>query len=178
MLWLFVTFNKLTRAKVFICRKVGLGRRITLTMRKGWHGYSFLPFPLPLFHFLALVSFLAQSKPKVPFLGISLLRNQTETLATQAKISHKISWDTLPKRCFLMFYWLQMEKIKIFHPHPSFQCCDTVWATYNNTQQTPQLWMEGTGKGCGFLFSEVILFEYNVSTILLLIVADHPSSWV
>ena len=38
----------------------------------------------PLFHFLALVSFLARSKPKV-FLGISLLRNQTETLATQAK---------------------------------------------------------------------------------------------
>ena len=42
------------------------------------------PFPSPLFHFLALVSFLAQSIPKVPFLGISLLRNQTETLATQA----------------------------------------------------------------------------------------------
>ena len=48
---------------------------------------SFLPHPLPplpLFHFLALVSFLARSKPKVPFLGFSLLRNQTETLATQA----------------------------------------------------------------------------------------------
>ena len=35
-------------------------------------------------HFLALVSFLARSKPKVPFLSISLLRNQTEALATQA----------------------------------------------------------------------------------------------
>ena len=34
----------------------------------------------------ALVSFLARSKPKVPFLGLSLLRNQTETLATQATI--------------------------------------------------------------------------------------------
>ena len=33
---------------------------------------------------VALVSFLARSKPKVPFLSISLLRNQTETLATQA----------------------------------------------------------------------------------------------
>ena len=32
--------------------------------------------------FLALVSFLARQKPKVPFLGLSLLRNQTETLAT------------------------------------------------------------------------------------------------
>ena len=45
----------------------------------------FFPSPSPLFHFLALVSFLARSKPKVPFLGISLLRNQTETLATQAR---------------------------------------------------------------------------------------------
>ena len=55
--------------------------------RGGGEEVSFLPFPLPLFHFLALVSFLAWSKPKVPFLGISLLRNQTETLATQAKIA-------------------------------------------------------------------------------------------
>ena len=41
--------------------------------------------PSPLFHFLALVSFLARSKPKISFLGLSLLRNLlTETLATQA----------------------------------------------------------------------------------------------
>ena len=38
----------------------------------------------PLGHFLALISFLAGSKPKVSFLGISLPRNQTETLAMQA----------------------------------------------------------------------------------------------
>ena len=37
--------------------------------------------------FLALVSFLARPKPKVPFLGLSSLRNQTETFATQATIS-------------------------------------------------------------------------------------------
>ena len=55
--------------------------------RGGGEEVSFLPFHLPLFHFLALVSFLAWSKPKVPFLSISLLRNQTETLATQAKIA-------------------------------------------------------------------------------------------
>ena len=42
------------------------------------------PSTSPLFHFLALVSFLAQSKPKIPFLGLSLLRNLTETFATQA----------------------------------------------------------------------------------------------
>ena len=46
---------------------------------------SFLPLPLPLFHFLALVSFLARPKPRIPFPGLSLLRNQTETLATQAR---------------------------------------------------------------------------------------------
>ena len=33
---------------------------------------------------VALVSFLARPKPKVPFIGISLPRNQTETLAKQA----------------------------------------------------------------------------------------------
>ena len=37
---------------------------------RGWK--SFLP--LPLLHFLALVPFLARSKPKIPFLGLSLLR--------------------------------------------------------------------------------------------------------
>ena len=34
---------------------------------------------LPQFHFLALVPFLVPPKPKVSFLGLSLLRNQTET---------------------------------------------------------------------------------------------------
>ena len=33
-----------------------------------------------------LVSFLALSKPKIPFHGLFLLRNQTETLATQASL--------------------------------------------------------------------------------------------
>ena len=73
--------------------------------------FPYFPSPSPLFHFLALDSFLARSKPKVPFLigqflcsetkrtrllrrlpkpripflGLSLLRNQTETLAMQAK---------------------------------------------------------------------------------------------
>ena len=39
------------------------------------------------FHFLALVSFLARPKPRIPFLGLSLLLNRRETLATQAKPS-------------------------------------------------------------------------------------------
>ena len=42
------------------------------------------PSPSPLFHFLVLVSFLARPKPKIPFLCLSLLWNQTETFATQA----------------------------------------------------------------------------------------------
>ena len=37
------------------------------------------------FHFLALVSFFARQNPRIPFLGLPLLRNQTETLATQAR---------------------------------------------------------------------------------------------
>ena len=41
--------------------------------------------PSPLFHFLALVLFLARPKLRISFLGLSLLRNSTETLATQAK---------------------------------------------------------------------------------------------
>ena len=45
---------------------------------------SFLPLPSPLFHFLVLVSFLARSKPKIPFHGLFCSKNQTETLATQA----------------------------------------------------------------------------------------------
>ena len=49
-----------------------------------------LPFPCPspLFHFLVLVLFLARSKPKIPFHGLFLFRNQTETLATQAKLQY------------------------------------------------------------------------------------------
>ena len=46
----------------------------------------FLPSPPlpPLLFFGSRVSFLARSKPKIPFHGLFLLRNQTETLATQA----------------------------------------------------------------------------------------------
>ena len=46
------------------------------------------PSPSPHFHFLARVSFLARPKPRILFLGLSLLPNQTETLATQARHSY------------------------------------------------------------------------------------------
>ena len=40
--------------------------------------------PPPPFFFLALVPFLSRTKPKILFLGLSFLRKQTETRATQA----------------------------------------------------------------------------------------------
>ena len=52
-------------------------------------------FPSLLFHFWALVSFLARPKPRIPFLGLSLLRNSTETLATQAR-TLKVAVSTVP----------------------------------------------------------------------------------
>ena len=71
------------------------GTRVKTAQAKEWGGGEeerketfFLPLPLPLFHFLALVSFLARPKPRIlvlaSFLGLFLLRNQTETPATQA----------------------------------------------------------------------------------------------
>ena len=49
---------------------------------------EFLSFlPLPIFHFLALVLFLALPKPKIPFLGLSLLCNMTKTLASQLTLA-------------------------------------------------------------------------------------------
>ena len=38
-------------------------------------------FPSPLFHFLDLIPFLAWPKPKIRFLGLSLLGKQMEMLA-------------------------------------------------------------------------------------------------
>ena len=35
---------------------------------------------------MALVSFLARPTPKIPFPGLSLIQNQTETLVTQAAV--------------------------------------------------------------------------------------------
>ena len=57
---------------------------------------AFPSFPSPLFHFLALVSFLAWPKPRILFLGLSLLQNQIETLATQARIAMMLHWLSQP----------------------------------------------------------------------------------
>ena len=69
---------------------------------------------------------------------------------------------------WIFFYLLLTSKGgKISFPPliPSMQCCAAVRATYRK-QQTPQLWIEGTTGGVWILlFSEVTLFEYNISTI-------------
>ena len=65
------------------------------------------PSPSPHFHFLALVSFLARPKPRIPFLGLSLLRNQTETLATQASRA-----SVKPAGSSAAFKWKCISKLK------------------------------------------------------------------
>ena len=57
--------------------------------KKGRKQFPSFASSFPLFYFLALASFLALSKPKISFLGVSLLRNQTETIGTQAKMRLK-----------------------------------------------------------------------------------------
>ena len=42
--------------------------------------------PPPSFIFWLFVSFLARPKPRIPFLGLSLLQNQTETLGMQVSV--------------------------------------------------------------------------------------------
>ena len=91
-----------------------------------------------------------------------------------------------PKRAFWHFPDFKRGKYSFSSPIPSMQCCAAVQATFRK-QQTPQLWMEGKGEGFAWIlmFSEVTLFEYNVSTILSpiaavgewwLILLDHPIS--
>ena len=42
------------------------------------------------------VSFLARPKPRISFLGLSLLRNSTETLATQARVKEVVLAGGIP----------------------------------------------------------------------------------
>ena len=70
------------------------------------------PSPFPLFHFLALVSFLARPKPRISFLGLSLLRNSTETLATQAKWHLSFFQGVLFSHVDV--FWLTVVPVKSF----------------------------------------------------------------
>ena len=55
-----------------------------------------------------------------------------------------------PKWTFWRFPDFKRGKDSVSFPIPSMQCCATVRATFRK-QETSQLWMEGTGEGCGFL---------------------------
>ena len=80
-----------------------------------------------------------------------------------------IKWvETLrPKWTFWRFPDFKRGKDSVSSPIPSMQCCATVRATFRK-QETSQLWMEGTGEGCGFLCfrSYPIWVQQFFSTIL------------
>ena len=62
--------------------------------RAGREGGSFLS-PSPLFHFLPFVSLLVRRKQKIPFLGLFLLRNQTERLLRRlSRVSYRFQIDS------------------------------------------------------------------------------------
>ena len=76
------------------------------------------PFPSPLFHFLPLVSFLGRPKPRISFLGLSLLRNSTETLATQATLFRiQMLFSTAQAIATLIANYISLSKCfcKILH---------------------------------------------------------------
>ena len=58
---------------------------VSVLFRESKTARKMAPPPSPSFIFLTLVSFLARPKPRIPFLGLSLLRHSTETLASQAR---------------------------------------------------------------------------------------------
>ena len=58
----------------------------------------------------ALVSFLARPKPRISFLGLSLLRNSTETLATQASIDQSVEIDDT------LVSFIDLSRFYRFHP--------------------------------------------------------------
>ena len=79
-------------------------------------------FPSPLFHFLALVPFLARSKPKIPFLGLSLLRNQMGMLATQC-YSNTVQSNIKDVRIKEVLNKIKALDCKTNSPHHSHRKC-------------------------------------------------------
>ena len=67
-----------------------------------------------------------------------------------------------PKGAFWHFPDFTRAKYSFSSPIPSIQCCATVRATFRK-QQTPQLWMEGTGEGCGFFCSLKLPYLSTIS---------------
>ena len=97
------------------------------------------PSPSPHFHFLVLVSFLARPKPRIPFLGISLLRNQTENLATQATANplSSLSDTGSAVKCLWQFFF---HSFVVFHQQRRVEIKRN-WDIQNtNTKRAPKAW--------------------------------------
>ena len=75
----------------------------------------------------ALVSFLARPKPKIPFLCLSLLWNQTETLAAQTIFESFVicrlfmSWFFITSNCCFICLFVQMVVFKYIEDKDVFQ---------------------------------------------------------
>ena len=69
-----------------------------------------------------------------------------------ATIGDKMSWDTSPKSRLFYVLWTSKGGNIAFLPHP-LRAMLCPCSSYHRKQQTPQLWMEGTGEGCGFFCS-------------------------
>ena len=87
----------------------------------------------------------------------------------KSNIGDKISRDTSPQRGFLIFYLFPEWKNKAFPP-PS-PPCNVVpqFELHITNNKCPNFEGRGGGGVWILLFSVVTIFEYNVSTILLLI---------
>ena len=101
--------------------------------------------------------------PGQKYLNIRVHASTDRLIAFRATIGDKVSWNFRPTLRFFTLYWLQKRKSSSSSPTPSMQCCAAVGATHRK-QQTPQLWMEGTGdwhhqlniaKFCQILSTEV-----------------------
>ena len=71
-----------------------------------------------------------------------------------------------PNWAFLTFTDFKRRKYSFSSPIPSMQCCADVRATYRKQKNFPTLNGGGRGGGQILLFSELTLFEHNLSTIL------------
>ena len=104
-----------------VCYRTGFSKSWGLSA-----SVSFLPLPLPPFHFSTLDLFLVRLKPKILFLSLVLLWNQTETFATQAWTcvilgtgggGRITSFLSQPSRIFCVSVWLANY---YFFPEPSW----------------------------------------------------------
>ena len=124
---------------------------------------------VPLFHFLVLVSFLERSKPKVPFLGISLPRNQTETLATQAMGGVKYSFvDNINKAGVSVGSFL-VNKVKNHSSHTCRMTCGqdikhkTVWKKEHTQYTCVKLVLTYMSKKLKMIEFDVMTEDYRVN---------------